>query len=154
MGHMSGVNAFFIFLFVCFMSFLIYSSSLHSSSVPFRRTSAQFFCFVLSFLCVSRRITLEIMTLQPKCEDVETAEGVALTVTGVAQVNPEYLLFLTRFLPISSFNLYSFLAPVPDLLTHVQKSLISFTIFWFLIKTCTFWALAAWILEQIWLIIV
>uniref|UniRef100_A0A8C2Z1B9 Flotillin n=1 Tax=Cyclopterus lumpus TaxID=8103 RepID=A0A8C2Z1B9_CYCLU len=31
-------------------------------------------------------ITLEIMTLQPKCEDVETAEGVALTVTGVAQV--------------------------------------------------------------------
>ncbi|NP_001080298.1 flotillin 2 L homeolog [Xenopus laevis] len=38
--------------------------------------------------CVSdtQRITLEIMTLQPKCEDVETAEGVALTVTGVAQV--------------------------------------------------------------------
>ncbi|MGH0175285.1 UNVERIFIED_CONTAM: hypothetical protein FKN15_070147 [Acipenser sinensis] len=31
-------------------------------------------------------ITLEIMTLGPKCEDVETAEGVALTVTGVAQV--------------------------------------------------------------------
>uniref|UniRef100_A0AAY4EQK3 Flotillin n=1 Tax=Denticeps clupeoides TaxID=299321 RepID=A0AAY4EQK3_9TELE len=31
-------------------------------------------------------ITLEIMTLQPKCDDVETAEGVALTVTGVAQV--------------------------------------------------------------------
>lgn len=27
------------------------------------------------------------MTLQPKCDDVETAEGVALTVTGVAQVN-------------------------------------------------------------------
>nr|XP_060612656.1 flotillin-2 isoform X3 [Anolis sagrei ordinatus] len=26
------------------------------------------------------------MTLQPRCEDVETAEGVALTVTGVAQV--------------------------------------------------------------------
>ncbi|XP_016896961.1 flotillin-2a [Cynoglossus semilaevis] len=34
-----------------------------------------------------QRITLEIMTLQPKCEDVETAEGVAITVTGVAQVN-------------------------------------------------------------------
>uniref|UniRef100_G1PMX7 Flotillin n=1 Tax=Myotis lucifugus TaxID=59463 RepID=G1PMX7_MYOLU len=32
------------------------------------------------------KITLEIMTLQPRCEDVETAEGVALTVTGVAQV--------------------------------------------------------------------
>uniref|UniRef100_A0A8C5PNT2 Flotillin n=1 Tax=Leptobrachium leishanense TaxID=445787 RepID=A0A8C5PNT2_9ANUR len=38
--------------------------------------------------CVSdtQRIPLGIMTLQPKCEDVETAEGVALTVTGVAQV--------------------------------------------------------------------
>lgn len=34
------------------------------------------------------RITLEIMTLQPRCEDVETAEGVAITVTGVAQVRP------------------------------------------------------------------
>ncbi|XP_058854164.1 flotillin-2a isoform X1 [Acipenser ruthenus] len=34
----------------------------------------------------TQRITLEIMTLGPKCEDVETAEGVALTVTGVAQV--------------------------------------------------------------------
>lgn len=32
------------------------------------------------------RISLEIMTLQPRCEDVETAEGVAITVTGVAQV--------------------------------------------------------------------
>lgn len=38
--------------------------------------------------CISdtKRISLEIMTLQPRCEDVETAEGVALTVTGVAQV--------------------------------------------------------------------
>ncbi|XP_032072058.1 flotillin-2 isoform X1 [Thamnophis elegans] len=38
--------------------------------------------------CISdtQRISLEIMTLQPRCEDVETAEGVALTVTGVAQV--------------------------------------------------------------------
>ncbi|XP_059403823.1 flotillin-2a-like isoform X1 [Carassius carassius] len=33
-----------------------------------------------------QKITLEIMTLQPKCEDVETAEGVAIIVTGVAQV--------------------------------------------------------------------
>ncbi|OWK15065.1 FLOT2, partial [Cervus elaphus hippelaphus] len=33
-----------------------------------------------------KAISLEIMTLQPRCEDVETAEGVALTVTGVAQV--------------------------------------------------------------------
>ncbi|XP_056613551.1 flotillin-2b [Triplophysa dalaica] len=34
----------------------------------------------------TQRITLEIMTLQPKCEDVETAEGVAITVTGCAQI--------------------------------------------------------------------
>uniref|UniRef100_A0A2K5LT80 Flotillin n=1 Tax=Cercocebus atys TaxID=9531 RepID=A0A2K5LT80_CERAT len=37
-------------------------------------------------LCQVCQISLEIMTLQPRCEDVETAEGVALTVTGVAQV--------------------------------------------------------------------
>lgn len=43
------------------------------------------FCFI--FFHTLHRITLEIMTLQPKCEDVETAEGVAITVTGVAQVN-------------------------------------------------------------------
>lgn len=39
------------------------------------------------------RITLEIMTLQPRCEDVETAEGVAITVTGVAQVRPQSSVF-------------------------------------------------------------
>lgn len=42
--------------------------------------------YMFYFLHVLHRITLEIMTLQPKCEDVETAEGVAITVTGVAQV--------------------------------------------------------------------
>lgn len=31
-------------------------------------------------------ITLEVMTLNPRCEKVETAQGVAVTVTGVAQV--------------------------------------------------------------------
>ena len=38
--------------------------------------------------CVSdvQKISLEIMTLTPKCERVETALGVAVTVTGVAQV--------------------------------------------------------------------
>ncbi|KAG7459181.1 hypothetical protein JOB18_022758 [Solea senegalensis] len=34
----------------------------------------------------TKRISLELMTLQPRCEDVETAEGVAITVTGVAQI--------------------------------------------------------------------
>ncbi|CAN9493046.1 unnamed protein product [Ophioblennius macclurei] len=34
----------------------------------------------------TQRLSLEIMTLKPRCEDVETAEGVAITVTGVAQV--------------------------------------------------------------------
>jgi len=33
-----------------------------------------------------QRLSLEIMTLNPTCENVETAQGVPLTVTGVAQV--------------------------------------------------------------------
>ncbi|XP_006819994.1 flotillin-2-like [Saccoglossus kowalevskii] len=33
-----------------------------------------------------QRLTLEVMTLNPLCESVETSEGVPLTVTGVAQV--------------------------------------------------------------------
>ena len=38
--------------------------------------------------CVTdvQKISLEVMTLEPKCEDVETKQGVPLTVTGVAQV--------------------------------------------------------------------
>lgn len=38
--------------------------------------------------CVSdvQKISLEVMTLNPVCESVETAKGVAITVTGVAQV--------------------------------------------------------------------
>lgn len=66
---------FFVFLCVCvlFLPF-ISSSCLHDD-------------FYLIFFHILHRITLEIMTLQPKCEDVETAEGVAITVTGVAQVN-------------------------------------------------------------------
>lgn len=41
-----------------------------------------------AWACVSdvQSISLEIMTLNPKCESVETAKGVAVTVTGVAQV--------------------------------------------------------------------
>eukprot|EP00127_Corallochytrium_limacisporum_P004984 Clim_evm7s196 gene=Clim_evmTU7s196 len=38
--------------------------------------------------CVTNveRLSLEVMTLHPRCEEVETAQGVALTVTAVAQV--------------------------------------------------------------------
>jgi len=32
-----------------------------------------------------QRLSLEVMTLNPKCQDVETSQGVPLTVTGVAQ---------------------------------------------------------------------
>lgn len=41
-----------------------------------------------AWACVSdvQSISLEVMTLNPKCESVETAKGVAVTVTGVAQV--------------------------------------------------------------------
>lgn len=37
--------------------------------------------------CVTdvQRLSLEVMTLNPMCENVETAQGVPLTVTGVAQ---------------------------------------------------------------------
>ena len=46
-------------------------------------------------VCLSARLSLEVMTLNPICENVETAQGVPLTVTGVAQVkimkNPELL---------------------------------------------------------------
>ena len=47
--------------------------------------------------CVTdvQRMSLEVMTLEPMCEEVETKQGVPLTVTGVAQVkimkNPELL---------------------------------------------------------------
>ena len=33
-----------------------------------------------------QRCSLEVMTLNPVCENVETKQGVPLTVTGVAQV--------------------------------------------------------------------
>ncbi|XP_024132418.1 flotillin-2 [Oryzias melastigma] len=44
--------------------------------------------FTWAWCCVTdvQRISLEVMTLNPICESVETAEGVAITVTGVAQV--------------------------------------------------------------------
>nr|CDS28562.1 flotillin 2 [Hymenolepis microstoma] len=41
-----------------------------------------------SWWCLTdvQRLSLSVMTLNPKCEDVETLEGVAVSVTGVAQV--------------------------------------------------------------------
>uniref|UniRef100_H2YSA9 Flotillin n=1 Tax=Ciona savignyi TaxID=51511 RepID=H2YSA9_CIOSA len=41
-----------------------------------------------AWCCVTevQRLSLEVMTLNPRCENVETAQGVPLTVTGVAQV--------------------------------------------------------------------
>ena len=42
-----------------------------------------------------QRLTLEILTLEPVCHDVETIKGVPITVTGVAQIkvmtNPDLL---------------------------------------------------------------
>jgi flotillin len=37
------------------------------------------------FVTDVQRLSLEVMTLNPMCESVETAQGVPLTVTGVAQ---------------------------------------------------------------------
>lgn len=46
-----------------------------------------------------QRLPLNIMTLKPKCDSVETAEGVPLCVTGIAQCK-----FMTakEFLPIAA----------------------------------------------------
>ena len=46
-----------------------------------------------------QRLSLQIMTLKPKCDSVETAEGVPLCVTGIAQCK-----FMTakEFLPIAA----------------------------------------------------
>lgn len=55
-------------------------------ALPFICFPSEHVNFYFIFSHVFHRITLEIMTLQPKCDDVETAEGVAITVTGVAQV--------------------------------------------------------------------
>lgn len=42
---------------------------------------------MFNYLCfIFLRISLEVMTLNPVCESVETSEGVPVTVTGVAQV--------------------------------------------------------------------
>lgn len=72
------VNGFTLscFFFLCVLGF-------PSNCFPLRTCQFLFYFFFY----ILHRITLEIMTLQPKCEDVETAEGVAITVTGVAQVN-------------------------------------------------------------------
>jgi uncharacterized membrane protein YqiK len=40
-----------------------------------------------------QKLSLEVMTLNPMCEMVETAQGVALTVTGVAQVKIMKVIF-------------------------------------------------------------
>jgi len=42
------------------------------------------------FVSNVERIALNVMTLKPKCESVETKQGVPLTVTGVAQVKVMY----------------------------------------------------------------
>lgn len=53
-------------------------------------------------------LSLEVMTLNPRCESVETAQGVPLTVTGVAQVKVRhiacYFILLIRLMPINSKN--------------------------------------------------
>jgi len=51
-----------------------------------KRTIVGGWAFAWSCVTDVQSISLEVMTLNPKCEKVETAKGVALTVTGVAQV--------------------------------------------------------------------
>ena len=51
----------------------------------FRGNFVVIFDNLLAFLALLYRITLETLTMTPTCENVETSEGVPLTVTGVAQ---------------------------------------------------------------------
>ena len=50
-----------------------------------KRTIVGGYAFTWWFVTDVRRLSLEVMTLNPVCESVETAQGVPLTVTGVAQ---------------------------------------------------------------------
>ena len=43
------------------------------------------YAFTWWFVTDVQRLSLEVMTLTPACENVETSQGVPLTVTGVAQ---------------------------------------------------------------------
>lgn len=50
-----------------------------------KRTIVGGYAFTWWFVTDVQRLSLEVMTLNPVCESVETAQGVPLTVTGVAQ---------------------------------------------------------------------
>lgn len=50
-----------------------------------KRTIVGGYAFTWWFVTDVQRLSLEVMTLNPVCENVETAQGVPLTVTGVAQ---------------------------------------------------------------------
>ncbi|XP_034936859.1 flotillin-2 [Chelonus insularis] len=50
-----------------------------------KRTIVGGYAFCWWFVTDVQRLSLEVMTLNPVCESVETAQGVPLTVTGVAQ---------------------------------------------------------------------
>ena len=64
----------------------------HRCSATFTRginhyfTPAQKLTKFASHLRLTDHLFLQVMTLNPVCENVETAQGVPLTVTGVAQV--------------------------------------------------------------------
>lgn len=51
-----------------------------------KRTIVGGWAFAWNCVTDVQKISLEVMTLNPRCEKVETAKGVAVTVTGVAQV--------------------------------------------------------------------
>lgn len=57
-----------------------------------------------------QKLSLEVMTLNPMCEMVETAQGVALTVTGVAQVKimkVKITIHVGNIFPIFVFRFHS-----------------------------------------------
>ena len=64
------------------------------------------------------------MTLEPVCKDVETAQGVPLTVNGVAQVKINGLIdenVIKAFLVITYFTSTYYISGVSDILIKLCK---------------------------------
>ena len=71
------------FLIYFFIIFVILSGGCCGSTK--KRTIVGGWAWAWWLVTDVQRLSLNVMTLNPMCENVETAQGVPLTVTGVAQ---------------------------------------------------------------------
>lgn len=70
--------------FLSFLCLLTFATVIPNSCCP-----TYCFAFAIPAACLPaclRRMSLEVMTILCRCENIETSEGVPLDVTGVAQV--------------------------------------------------------------------